>query len=117
MVSGHRLKSLPPLLVRLTFLLLWILAGSGTLASAATHEVFIENMSFKPAELEVSRGDTVTWINKDFVPHNATAEGGVFRSPDLELDQTWSYRAEQVGEFAYYCSLHPTMRANLIVVK
>lgn len=99
--------------------LLALVAASSlaTLAFAAsqTHEVIIEDMQFHPAELEVEQGDTVTWINKDFVPHNATADDGAFRSDDLQLDQSWSYQADQKGDFSYYCSLHPTMKAELTV--
>ena len=30
-------------------------------------------MAFHPEVLEVQRGDTVVWINRDIVPHTATA--------------------------------------------
>src|SRR5687768_16670336 len=37
------------------------------------HVVEIRGFEFEPAILQVSAGDTVTWINRDLVPHTATA--------------------------------------------
>ena len=37
------------------------------------HVVEIRGMAFHPEVLEVRRGDTVVWINRDIVPHTATA--------------------------------------------
>src|SRR3546814_2988295 len=39
-----------------------------------TDTVIIENMQFKPQELNLTRGDTVIWINKGVVAHNVTAK-------------------------------------------
>ena len=36
------------------------------------HVVEIRGMAFHPEALEVRRGDTVVWINRDMVPHTAT---------------------------------------------
>src|SRR2546423_277336 len=33
-------------------------------------------MEFHPAVLTVAAGDTVVWVNRDIVPHTATATGG-----------------------------------------
>lgn len=88
--------------------------GSGLIASQV-HAVVIESMAFNPATLTVEQGDTVVWINRDLFVHNATAEDGAFCSGDLKPGQSWSYRADRKGEFAYICTLHPTMRATLSV--
>lgn len=85
------------------------------LAAPQVHEVVIEGMQFNPATLEVNQGDTVVWTNRDFFPHNATAEDGAFRSDDLEPGQSWRFRADAKGNFPYFCSLHPTMKATLTV--
>ena len=40
------------------------------------HVVEIRGMAFHPAVLEIHRGDTVVWVNRDFVPHTATGTPG-----------------------------------------
>src|SRR5204862_476961 len=45
-------------------------------AASRTHTVEIRGMEFHPAELTVAVGDTIVWINRDIVPHTATAGGG-----------------------------------------
>ena len=60
-----------------------LLAGAPARAadgSAAEHVVTIEGMRFVPATLAVRRGDRVTWVNKDLVPHTATAQSKAFDS-------------------------------------
>jgi len=69
-------------LTRRTFLTATATAlGAVTLAQparAATHTVNIQGHSFSPANLTISAGDTVTFINKDGAPHTATADNGSF---------------------------------------
>lgn len=83
-------------------------------AGAATFTVTIEAMLFAPPSLTVRRGDTVVWVNKDLVPHTATA-AKAFDSGNIAPDKQWSYVARKPGRQAYVCTLHPTMKATLIV--
>lgn len=93
----------------------WILAGFVALpALAARHVVAIDGMQFAPPSLTVRRGDSVVWINRDPVPHTATA-AGTFDSKAIEPAQSWTYVAGKRGTFAYVCTFHPTMKATLTV--
>jgi plastocyanin len=83
-------------------------------AAAATHTVAIDGMQFVPAALTVRRGDTVRWINRDLVPHTATAAGR-FDSRTLAPGASWSWVAARAGRIDYVCTLHPTMKATLVV--
>ncbi|NBH05287.1 plastocyanin/azurin family copper-binding protein, partial [Amycolatopsis sp. SID8362] len=38
------------------------------------------------------------------------------RSPQLSAGQSWSYTFRQPGTYAYYCSVHPDMRASVTVL-
>lgn len=80
-----------------------------------THSISIEAMRFMPEKLEVNAGDTVIWKNQDPFPHNATAEGKGFASGDIQGSQSWKFRTGKKGEFPYVCTLHPGMKAVLIV--
>src|SRR5687767_3014533 len=38
------------------------------------HVIEIEGFEYKPARLRVRPGDTIVWVNRDIVPHTATAD-------------------------------------------
>jgi plastocyanin len=80
------------------------------------HVVEIRGMAFHPEVLEVRRGDTVVWINRDIVPHTATAnrKSGWNTGPLLQ-GQSGQYVASHRGEDPYFCTLHPVMLGKLIV--
>jgi plastocyanin len=86
-----------------------------TNAAAATPEVTIDNFSFSPQTLTVPAGTTVTWTNRDDVPHTVVSEDGKFRSHALDTDDKFSYTFAQPGSYAYYCSVHPRMTAKVLV--
>jgi len=90
------------------------LAAHAAWPEPRTHTVVIEGMQFSPPALTVQRGDRVVWQNKDLVPHTATAAGG-FDSGTIEAGKAWTYVAGKPGTLAYLCTLHPTMKATLIV--
>ena len=73
-------------------------------------------MAFRPQALEVRRGDTVVWNNRDIVPHTATStrKPGWNTGP-LGQGKSSEYVAGQAGEDPYFCQLHPVMLGKLIV--
>ncbi len=78
--------------------------------------VNIDNFSFKPATLRISSGSTVTWTNKDDIPHNVVNTSGKFASPVLDTDQKYSFTFYEAGTYPYYCKIHPMMTATITVV-
>jgi plastocyanin len=83
-------------------------------AEPQTHAIIIEGMQFSPQTLTVRRGDRVVWQNKDLVPHTATAAGR-FDSRTVDAGKSWTWVAGEPGTLPYVCTLHPTMKATLIV--
>ena len=79
-----------------------------------THTVLIKGFKFVPDHLTVAAGDKVVWTNEDIVPHTATDEG-VFDSKEIGSMKSWTYKATRKGTFAYICTYHPTMHAELKV--
>lgn len=75
--------------------------------------VIIRNFSFEPAVLKVPVGTKVTWINHDQAPHTATS--ATFSTGNLNTGEKGSYTFTQKGTFDYYCSVHPSMTATIIV--
>ena len=87
-------------------------------ANAATHAITIANYAFSPADETVMQGDTVTWTNTDQAPHDVTVTSGptAIHSPTMTTGQSWTYTFTTPGTYAYICSIHPTMHANLVVM-
>jgi plastocyanin len=84
-------------------------------AAPAIHTVIVEATRFEPDILTVRRGDVVRWINKDPFPHTVTALGSGFDSKIIAPNKSWRYTPRKKGVFAYFCTLHPTMKATLRV--
>ena len=103
------------LLVTLGLILCTIVVFAGEQRKPKTHTVTIEGMRFQPEALTVARGDTIVWVNKDIVPHTATSKTGDFDSKDIQVDKSWKYTIQKKGNFAYFCTFHPTMTAMLRV--
>ncbi len=103
-----------PVLALPVFIRVGAPAGAG--APPRRHVVEIRAMTFHPAVLEVARGDTVEWINRDIVPHTATAGGvGGWDTGTLAAGQGGLVVAGRAGEVTYVCVLHPVMRGRMIV--
>ena len=84
-------------------------------ASAPSTEVKVDNFTFGPESLTVAVNSTVTWVNKDDVPHVIASSDGLFKSKALDTDDKYSYTFAKAGTYAYYCSIHPKMVGKIIV--
>jgi amicyanin len=84
---------------------------------ASSLEVKIDNFSFGPASLAVAVGTTVTWTNRDDIPHTvvSTDDAKTFKSKVLETDEKFSFTFNKAGTYPYFCSIHPKMTGKVIV--
>lgn len=81
---------------------------------AIGHTVVIQQMKFTPANLTVSEGDTVTWINRDIVDHNVTEEAKKeWTSSTLSPGKSWNMVVKKSA--GYLCTIHPVMKGSLNV--
>lgn len=83
-------------------------AGAARAEDPAPVAVHIDNFVFEPAQLTVKVGQTVTWTNRDDIPHTVVC-AGKFRSKTMDTDGTFSFTFTSAGEYKYFCSLHPHM--------
>ncbi len=81
----------------------------------ATTEVKIDNFSFGPATLTVPVGTSVTWTNRDDIPHTVVSTEGVFKSKVLDTDEKFTFTFSKAGNYPYFCSIHPKMTGKVIV--
>ena len=77
---------------------------------------------FIPSVVTVDVGGAVTWINEDAAAHTVTsgvlADGGpdgVFDSGLFAPETEFSHTFEEVGEYPYFCMVHPWMSGLVIV--
>jgi len=82
-------------------------------ATTSQAAVEIENFAFNPETLNIQKGTTVTWSNKDNVQHTVTSD--IFDSGNLGKGGSFSYTFNQAGTFEYKCTIHPYMKGKIIV--
>jgi plastocyanin len=90
-----------------------LVARAQTTAAAA---VSIDNFTFSPQQLTVKAGTTVTWTNKDDIPHGIAATGNTFkRSAAMDTDDNYSFTFTTPGTYQYFCYIHPHMTGTIVV--
>lgn len=79
-----------------------------------THTIVMERMRFGPVPAGIRQGDVILWVNRDVVPHTATAGDRSF-DVDLRPRQSLRMTVRSPGAIAFYCRYHPGMRSTLTV--
>lgn len=98
---------------------------SGTTPTGSKQTVTITTNSsgtfaFSPALLTIPVGTTVVWKNMTGAPHTATSDdGSSFDSgtanPIAAQGGTYQFTFTKAGTFTYHCSIHPFMKATILV--
>jgi plastocyanin len=87
--------------------------GGGGGGTAASNTVTIKDIAFRPDELTVSAGDTVTWVWDDgSIVHDVKFDD--FRSK-LQSTGRYEHTFDTAGSFDYTCSVHPQMDGTIVV--
>jgi plastocyanin len=64
----------------------------------------------------VKAGTTVTWTNKDDIPHGIASSNSAFKkSQALDTDESYSFTFTTAGTYQYFCYLHPHMVGSIVV--
>ena len=101
----------------LAVLVLVISAGLSAGALAANQMIHQQGRVFGPDNISVRKGEALTFVNDDTVPHNiiSTSKGNEFnlgsQSPGASTDVTFN----TVGETLVMCAIHPRMKLTLTV--
>lgn len=85
------------------------------MANAGGYGVSVDNFSFAPTQASIAVGSTVTWTNRDDIPHTVVSTEQKFKSPVLDTNEQFSHRFDVAGTYKYFCSLHPKMTGQIIV--
>jgi nitrite reductase (NO-forming) len=82
--------------------------------------------AYSPSLLKIKVGSTIKWTNNDNVMHTVTS--GTPETPNageafdsglttfITPAKTYSNKFIDVGEFSYYCRVHPTMTGKIVVI-
>ena len=82
--------------------------------------------AYSPNHIKIKAGSTVTWNNNDNIVHTVTSgmpnsqnAGEAFDSGLTSLimpSKEFSHKFTEIGEFSYFCRIHPTMVGTIEVV-
>jgi len=98
-----------------TMLAAVVLPGWADTAAPAS-AVSIDNFTFGPQSVTVKAGTTVTWTNKDDIPHGiASANNAFTKSKALDTDDSYSFTFTTPGIYQYFCYIHPHMTGTIVV--
>ena len=90
-----------------------------TRTGSKTIEVDIKSFAFDPKTIAITKGDTVVWTNIDAAPHTVSSDVGSAKdeldSPTLAKGDTYSHTFNELGTYAYHCSIHVSMKGKIIV--
>ena len=80
----------------------------------------IEDICYIPPNIVVEKGKSVTWLNEDSSFHSVTSgfypePSGLFDSGHLDPYQSYTLSFDEYGVYDYFCTLHPWMKAQVIV--
>jgi plastocyanin len=101
-----------------------VAAAAGVLAGAlcgrvhaqqAAAAVTIDQSRFQPDQIMIRRGGTVTWRNRDLVPHTVTFRDADWNSGELAEGGSWMLTIPMTGRWSYYCAYHPDMTGIVTV--
>src|SRR6266446_565625 len=78
------------------------------------------SFAFSPATLTIKAGTTVVWKNTTQVAHTVTSDDGKSfdsgsSNPIAPQSGTFSFKFATPGTYAYHCTIHPFMKATIIV--
>jgi plastocyanin len=89
--------------------LILLLAPAGAFATDEAHTVVQKGRAFRPAELTINHGESLTFTNNDEFIHQIYSTD-LFdtdeRAPGQNLTETFT----QSGTFEVHCHIHPKMK-------
>ena len=83
------------------------------------------NKSYDPNPLITGPNTTIIWHNADEILHTVTSglgtednmKGMEFNSPIIIPGKTYIHTFSEIGEYPYFCILHPAMVGKIIIIR
>jgi plastocyanin len=86
-------------------------------ATGGAIQVTMMSLAFSPDVVHAKVGQTIQWTNNDTPPHNVTYVSGpkFTSSKTMDPGATFQVKLTQAGTIHYFCSIHPFMKATIVV--
>jgi plastocyanin len=95
-------------------LLLFLLLPAAAVAADAGHTISQKGRAFRPTEVSINRGETLTFTNEDSFIHQIYVDG-LFDSEEKAPGENLNETFPAAGTFQVRCHIHPTMRMTVRV--
>jgi plastocyanin len=95
-----------------------VLSGLSTGALAATQVIHQQGRAFSSESITVRKGEAVTFLNDDTVPHNimSASKGNEFNLGSLPPGSSTDVTFKDDGDVQVICAIHPRMKMTVKVV-
>lgn len=70
---------------------------------------------YKPKDVDIEVGTTVTWVNNGAQTHTVTDDDGAFDSGDMAPGDKFTFTFKKAGVYNYKCTPHPWMTGKITV--
>jgi plastocyanin len=87
---------------------------SGSVTAASSAKIEQKDLSFKPDQLSVKTGETVTFTNNDAALHTVVINGKN-ESGTMKTGDTFQWKSPSAGTYKVTCAFHPEMHAEITV--
>jgi plastocyanin len=95
-----------------------VLAGLSSGALAAAQVIHQQGRAFSSESITVKKGEAVTFLNDDTVPHNimSATKGNEFNLGSLPPGSSTDVTFKDDGDVQVICAIHPRMKMTVKVV-
>jgi len=95
-----------------------IISGLSTGAFAATEIIHQQGRVFSAESITVKKGDPLTFLNDDSVPHNimSASKGNEFNLGSQGPGNSTDVVFKEAGDVTVICAIHPRMKMTVKVV-
>jgi len=100
--------------MRRLLLPLLLLLPTAVLAADPAHTITQKGRAFRPAEVTINRGESLTFTNEDSFIHQIYVDG-LFDSEEKAPRENLNETFPTPGTFQVRCHIHPTMRMTVRV--
>ena len=91
-------------------------ASANTPALSGNPEIHISNFKYSPAEIKITAGSSITWINDDSAPHTVTSDSGKeVNSGEMLQGKRYNHIFTEKGTYNYHCEYHSGMKGKIVV--
>ena len=99
-------------------LILAIVGGLSTGALAANEVIHQQGRAFSSESVTVKRGEALTFLNDDSVPHNimSASKGNEFNLGSQPPGSSTDVTFKEAGEVQVICAIHPRMKMTVKVI-